>query len=54
MSPKEVTATLGGDVHAVRFAFKRLERAGIARAEGATISRKWMLAKQARPAKEEP
>jgi hypothetical protein len=53
MSPRDVMKIVGGDQHAMRYAFKRLELAGQVKAEGTTNNRKWMLAKPAKPAKED-
>lgn len=52
LQPKDVTARVGANVHSVRRAFKSLEDSGVAKSEGATFSRMWMLVN--RPAKEAP
>lgn len=54
MSPRDITARAGGDRYAVKYALKRLEHAGVVRAEGTTAARRWMLAKVNGHAHREP
>lgn len=55
MSPRDIAATVAnGDMPTAKYAFARLQLRGLVRGEGVTNSRKWMLAKPTKTAKEAP